>query len=317
MKLKKFSLRLLQRAIFLILVSLFSVSWSPFSSAEDGVVAIVNNEIITQKDLNDFINFMKIQLSGQYSKEEVEQRVNQMMPDLISRLIEDRLILQTAYKENISVGRSRIDARVGQIKKGYASEADFLEDLTSQGLSLADIETKITEQFLMFEIIDKKIKSKVAVKPQEVTEYYNAHSKDFGEPELRWVRFLIVRDPEIADELKHLVFNYGNLDEIAAVYSLEITDLGWVTSKQLSGRIAEIVFNLNKGKVSPLMSLEDNNYIFEVKDIRPSGESSLSQVQGEISKYLFEKKMKEALKEWLDELMSKAYIEIKKEYASY
>jgi parvulin-like peptidyl-prolyl isomerase len=306
MKLKKF--------LPLIFGGLFIAFWVSFSLADEGVVAVVNNEVITQKDLNNFINFMKIQLSGQYTKEEVEQRVNQMLPDLISRLIEDRLILQAAYKENISVNQSRIDARIEQIKRRYASETDFLNDLTSQGLSLADIETKIREQFLMFEIIDSKVKSKVVVKPQEVTAYYYAHKKDFGESELRWVRFLTVKDLEIINELEQSLYSYRNLDQVAAVYSLEITDLGWVTSKQLNEQIAKIVFNLEEGKISPLMNLEDNNYLFEVKQIQPSKELSLSQMQDEISKYLFEKKMKQALKEWLDELKSKAYIEVKKQY---
>jgi len=304
----------LKKILPLIFAGLFIAFWGSFSLAGDGVVAVVNNEVITQKDLNDFINFMKIQLSGQYTKEEVGQRVNEMLPDLISRLIEDRLILQAAYKENIPVNQSRIDARIEQIKKRYASETDFLNDLTSQGLSLADIETKIREQFLMFEIIDRKVKSKVVVKPQEVTAYYYAHKKDFGEPELRWVRFLTVKDPEIIRELEQSLYSYRNLDQVAAVYSLEITDLGWVTSKQLNEQIAKIVFNLEEGKISLLMNLEDNNYLFEVKQIQPSKELSLSQMQDEISKYLFEKKMKQALKEWLDELKSKAYIEVKKEY---
>jgi len=306
MRLKKF--------LPLILAGLFIAFWGPLSLAGDGVVAVVNNEVITQKDLNDFINFMKIQLSGQYTKEEVTQRVNEMLPDLISRLIEDRLILQAAYKENMPVNQSRIDARIEQIKKGYASEADFLNDLTSRGLNLTDIETKIREQFLMFEIIDRKVKSKVIVKPQEVTAYYYAHKKDFGEPELRWVRFLTIKDPEIINELKQEIYHYENLDQVAAVYSLQITDLGWVTSKQLNKQIARIVFNLQQGRISPLMNLADNNYLFEVKQIQPSKELSLTQMQDEISKYLFEKKMKQALREWLEELKSKAYIEVKKEY---
>ncbi len=306
MRLKKF--------LPLILAGLFIAFWGPLSLAGDGVVAVVNNEVITQKDLNDFINFMKIQLSGQYTKEEVTQRVNEMLPDLISRLIEDRLILQAAYKENMPVNQSRIDARIEQIKKGYASEADFLNDLTSRGLNLTDIETKIREQFLMFEIIDRKVKSKVIVKPQEVTAYYYAHKKDFGKPELRWVRFLTIKDPEIINELKQEIYHYENLDQVAAVYSLQITDLGWVTSKQLNKQIARIVFNLEEGRISPLMNLADNNYLFEVKQIQPSKELSLTQMQDEISKYLFEKKMKQALREWLEELKSKAYIEVKKEY---
>ena len=44
-------------------------------ATEDGLVAIVNNQVITQRDLNNFTNFMRLQLSGLYSEEEAEQRI--------------------------------------------------------------------------------------------------------------------------------------------------------------------------------------------------------------------------------------------------
>ena len=31
--------------------------------AQDKIIAIVNNEVVTQKDLDDFLNFMRMQLS--------------------------------------------------------------------------------------------------------------------------------------------------------------------------------------------------------------------------------------------------------------
>ena len=279
--------------------------------AQEGLVAIVNNEVITQKDLDDFIKFMQIQMSGQFSEEEVKQRIEQMLPDLINRLIEDRLILQAAYKEGIVIAPTRIRSRVEQIKKKYPSEAVFQSVLVAQGLSLSDIELKIKEELLMFAIIDEKIKSKIVVSPQEVTDYYYAHSNDFIAPERRLVRFLTIRDSGLAQQIQKTITEYEDLDTIAKRYSLEMTDLGWVTTKQLKGEIADIVFGLDTGELSPVLDSDDKSYIFVVTAIKPPGEIPLFDIQEEISRFLFEKKMQESLVEWLEKLKSEAYIKVK------
>ncbi|MFH1678579.1 MAG: peptidyl-prolyl cis-trans isomerase, partial [Candidatus Omnitrophota bacterium] len=277
----------------------------------DNVVAVVNNEVITQNDLNEFINFMRIQLSVQYSQEEVEQRISKMPADLINRLIDDRLILQAAYKENINVDSNRIKARVEQIKKQYPQESDLQNALRSQGITLGDIELRIKEQFLMFEIINKEVRSNALVRPQDVTAYYNAHKEEFYHPELRNVKFLTVKGIDNVIPADSLNSQYKSLEEIADNYSLEITKLGLVSSKQLRKEIADIVFNLEVNKISSLLTLGENNYLFEVKEIKPPEKMSLQEVQEEISRFLFETKMQELMVEWMEKLRSQAYIEVK------
>ncbi|MFH1578276.1 MAG: peptidyl-prolyl cis-trans isomerase [Candidatus Omnitrophota bacterium] len=321
-----FSLRLkcFFGAIFMILSLFYS---GPAVCANDGIVAIVNNEVITQKDLDDFINFMRIQLSSRLSVDEVEQRINQMLPDLINRLIEDRLILQEAHKQGIIVDQNRIKARIEQIKEKYPSESHFNDELVSQGLSLSEIAAKIQEQFLMFKIINAQIRSKIQVKPQEVTDYYYDHPKSFVRPEERKVRLLTIKDASLTQELKELIPQLrsnlmpaedkkpsdaqNDLDAIAEAYSLEITDFGWVTKKQLKDDISDMVFALEAGKISAPFYTDNKDYIFEVSEVKLSYDAPLDEVQEEISEFLFEEKMQEASVKWLQGLRSEAYIEIK------
>ena len=299
-----------------ILIFLFFIFGSSLASAGDGVVAIVNNDVVTQKDLNDSVNFMRMQMSAQYSEQEVEDRIKEMLPGLISRLIEDRLILQAAYKENIIVDPHRIKARVEEMKKGYSTEADFKNALVTQGLTLADIELKIKEQLLMWEIIGQKIKSKIVVTPQEVTDYYYAHQQDFKKSEQRLTRFLIIEDPDLAKKIEKRINRYKDLDTLAKAYSLEVTDLGWMTREQLNEEIADIVFDLQVGRLLSFLNSNKNFYIFEVKATKPPMEKPLFDAQEEINDFLFRAKMQKELFEWLTKLRSEAYIEIKDKYGA-
>ena len=140
--------------------------------AQDKIIAIVNNEVITQKDLSDFLNFMRMQLSAQYKGRELEDKIQSLKPDLLDKLVEDRLILGQAQAANIKVDEARVKARIDELRRRYPSERDFQEALAEQGLTQADVESKIRDQMLMYSIIDAKIKSKIVVAPSEVTDFY-------------------------------------------------------------------------------------------------------------------------------------------------
>ncbi|MCM8781050.1 MAG: SurA N-terminal domain-containing protein, partial [Candidatus Omnitrophica bacterium] len=100
----------------------FLFSFIPTCFAQNKIVAIVNNDVITQKDLEGFINFARIQLAAEYQGEELENKVQSLRPDLLDRLIDDRLLLQEAKNNNIKIDETRIKAKIEQIKRRYASD---------------------------------------------------------------------------------------------------------------------------------------------------------------------------------------------------
>jgi len=171
--------------------------------AQDKVVAIVNNEIITQKDLNDFLNFIRMQYSRDFKGKELEEKVGAMKQDLLQRLIEDRIILVQAKNEKITVDPERVKAKINDVKKHYALESEFEQDLAKQGLVQADLENKIREQMLMYNIIEQKVRNKIAVRPDELTSFYNQNKKQFLKPEERVLTVIISSDEDQAKTVSY------------------------------------------------------------------------------------------------------------------
>jgi len=64
--------------------------------------------VITQKDLADFLNFIRLQYSQQLKGKALAEKVDSMKKDLLQRLIEDRLILQQAKLDKIVVEPARL-----------------------------------------------------------------------------------------------------------------------------------------------------------------------------------------------------------------
>ena len=278
--------------------------------AEDKVVAVVNNEIITQKDLNDFLNFTRMQYSRELKGKELEEKVQGMKQDLLQRLIEDRLILQQAKTEKVIVEPARVKGRILELKKRYPTETEFEDDLAKQGLVQADLENKVREQMLMYAVIQQKVRDKIVVRPDEITDFYNKNKQQFLAPEERQLTMIIAQDEKQAKELSYYLRLGQKLEELATRYTFTTNTLSAWKGEDLRKEIEDTVFKLGLGEISDAVKVDQQYYVFRLDNITGSHELTLAQSQDKIQVYLFEKKMQEALTKWLDELKKQSYIKI-------
>jgi len=299
------------RAAICTILFLFTFCVSSFP--QDKIIAIVNNDIITQKDLNDFINFMRVQLIAEYKGERLENKIKSMQSDLLNKLIEDRLILQEAKKNNIKADQSRIKARIDEMKKQYTSEAGFQNALAGQGLVQADIESKIKEQLLMYNIIEVKIKNKIVVSPSEVTGFYRENIEKFKLPEQLQFESITVANENLAKDICDKLKHGEKIEGVANKYSLSINKLSAARDGKLRKDIEEELFKLKEGEVSAPIKIQNSYYVFKLNNIIGARQQNLSEVQDSVYSFLFNKKMQEALMRWLDELRVKSYIKITNE----
>jgi len=296
-----------------ILFCLFSFLFalSAFSSlvwAQEKIIAVVNNEIITQRDLESFINFMQVQLSKQYSPQELDKKIAVMRADLLDRLIEDKLILQEAKKNNLQVDEARIRSKIDDLKKRYNSEIEFEDSLRKQGLVEADIQQKIRDQILMYNIVETKIRDKIVIKPAEITEFYNKNISDFSLSEEREFQLLSGLQQDKVQKAVLDLRQGKDLPEAARENGLVLNTLKARPGGELKKDVEDVLFNLKVGEVSEPVKIKDSYYVFKLNAIKPPRKQTLGEAQSAIHGILYENKMQEAEIKWVDELRKKAYI---------
>ena len=299
--------------LFIIFFALCALRFALCASyAQDKIIAIINNTVITSKELSDFLSFMRLQLASerQYSPEELDFKLQSIKQDLLEKLIEDKLILQEARKNSVKVEESLIKARMLQIKKRYKSDEEFQRSLAIQGLTEADIEEKIGEQALMYSIIEQKVKSQITISPSEVTDFYYANIEEFKFPEERDLKYVKTTDKNVAQEIENSVNKGQELTSAAEEHVLEINTLKVSSKEELNIQLKETVFKLAKGEISKLILIDNCYYLFKLLEITPARQQNLSEVQDSIHRFLFEKKMQEKLTSWLEELKKNSYINI-------
>jgi len=278
--------------------------------AQQKIVAIVNNDVITQRDLDEFINFMRLQLAKDYNEKQIESKIKTMKLDLLDKLIEDHLILQEASKEKTKIDESRIKAKIDEIKRHYRSEVEFEQDLYRQGLTQSDIEKKVREQLLMHNIIQSKIRSKIVIRPEEITAYYSSNVEQFITPERREVQTITCENADLAKTIALNLRAGQKLEGVSAKYPVSVNKIEVGEKGELRKDIEETVFGLSAGGISDPVKVDDKYVIFSLVELIPSQQQSLQDVQDEIQEFLFDKKMQTELAKWVDELKTKSYVKI-------
>jgi peptidyl-prolyl cis-trans isomerase SurA len=280
-----------------------------FSRAEEKIVAIVNKEAITQRDLESFLNFMKVQLSQQFTAAEIDEKIEMMKADLLDRLIEDRLILQEAKKNKLEADEARVKAKIDELKKHYSSEAEFEDSLKKQGLVEADLLARVRDQILMYNIVEIKIRDKILIKPSEITEFYSSHPGEFALNEERQFESLegfdldkalkVAEDLRQGKDLKEVIKESGFIPNVFTASQ----------GGELRKELEDVLFGLKPGEVSEPIQITSSFYVFQLLKIIPAHRQPISRVQNAIHELLYEKKMQEAMVKWVDELKKKAYIQ--------
>jgi parvulin-like peptidyl-prolyl isomerase len=289
---------------------------------EDAIVAIVNDDLITLKNLRDYLHsrYVQLRLEGKEEKE-IQGIMAQLEKDGINQLIQDKLILTEANNVGLEVREEIINQRLNQIKERYKSEQEFYDALLSDGSTVTDLRNKIKDQLKVKYLVEEEVNAKIYVNPQEVTEYYKNHFEEFMKSERVSVNSIYIsnsNDPKLAKEkaiqayrmLKKLHQEGGNFEDIAKEFS-EAPSIGTITKGEMMPIIEDVVFKLEINEISPVVAVEDGFYLFQVKNKYPAELATLEEVKDKISETLFQKKFKQRFDTWIGKLKKNAFIDIK------
>lgn len=280
--------------------------------AGNKIVAIVNRDTITEKELNDFTAFMRIQLARDMGDSQADKKIALMKNDLLNKLIEDRLILQEAKKIKIEIDPARIKVRLADIRKKYSSDIAFQSDLLRQGLSQGDIESKIKEQMLTFAVIEREVRSKITIRPDNVTDFYNTSKEKFLTPGVRDLDEFIFDNKNYASLFSYNLRIGKKVEDLAIRYPFVFEQVKASTREELKKEISEVVFKLGISQVSDPVLIDGKYYVFRLSNIVLPKQLSLTEAQDSIYAYLFEQRMQEEITKWLGELKEQSYIKILK-----
>ena len=162
---------------------------------------------------------------------------------------------------------------------------------------------------IMREIIERQVRGKIVISPEEVTKFYASHKSEFLQPETRAIESLYIEDAAALEALEEELENntgfQASAEKYKAAYANDV-----VAREQLRPQLQEQIFSLALNEVSKPLKEEKGTYFFKVLEVHPPRQLALAEVHEHIFGYLFEQKFTVKMLEWLEDLKSKSYIKI-------
>jgi peptidyl-prolyl cis-trans isomerase SurA len=249
----------------------------------DRVVAVVNDEALTQHEMNEQKRILVQQLR--------ESRLQPPAPDVLDkqvleRLVTERALLQYAKETGIRVDDTTVERTILRIAQENKLSADeFRKMLDREGIVYRKYLEDIRREIVIQRLRDREIDSKVFVSDAEVDNYLaTVAAQADGENEYL-VSHVLVRVAEQstpdqieqrqrrAQEAADRVRLGEDFAQVAATWS-DATDaqqggsLGWRTPARLPSVFVEPVRTLKKGESSAVLRSPAGFHIVKVVDVR-------------------------------------------------
>jgi len=260
--------------------------------ALDRVVAVVNNEALTQFEMNEQKRILVQQLR--------ESRLQPPSPDVLDkqvldRLITERALMQYAKETGIRVDDTTVERTILRIaQENKMAPEEFRKVLEREGIPYAKYREDVRREVTIQRMREREIDSKVFVSDAEVDNYLATVNVQAGGESEYLLAHILVRVPEQsspeqieqrrarAEEALAKVKAGEAFAQVAATWSdapdaQQGGSLGWRTPARMPSVFVDSVRAMKKGQVSGVLRSPAGFHIVTIVDERGRNQPSVVQ----------------------------------------
>jgi parvulin-like peptidyl-prolyl isomerase len=296
------------------------------------VLAVVGKETILMSEYNKITGPIIEQLKANNPELSDPARLKQLKENFLQQMVDEKLILQEAKKQQIRPAKRKVDDAIKEIKSQYSNDEDFKKDLKAQSMTEQEFNKKIEEQVMMMELIDKEVTAKIPeITDDEIQKYFNENKdkdKRLTVPEKVRIRHILVKVPENATQsdwdnalkkikdLQKKIKAGADFADLAMKNSDDTGsaknggDLGSFARGVMVKEFENAAFALNVGQVSEPVKTQFGYHILKCEEKSMAQKLTLDQSKDYIKKVLFDTKGREKYLAWVDGLRKKTNVKI-------
>ena len=257
----------------------------------DRIVAVVNDGVITQNQLNARVRSATMQLHRQKVQLPPADILRQQVLD---QMVTERAQVQAAKEAGIQVDDAELEQALIRVAANQKmTPQQMRQTVEKDGVTWPEFREEIRNQMMIARVREREVDAKINVSPGEVDNFL-ANQGAAGAGEEVHIAHIVIRIPEGAspETLNKLRMKAVSIDEqaragrdfaqLAATYSesndaLQGGDLGFRPVDSLPQVMSSAIANLKPGQVSDVVRSPSGFHI--VKLIARKGGSALPQVQ--------------------------------------
>lgn len=315
------------RSLYFIALVIFSQA--AFSAPErvEGIVAIVNTEVITDSDLRTFEKKLKnngiiddLLLMGKTTDQLKGDRKAQL-----DYLVSEKILESEIKRNNLTVTVERVEQELRDTaKRNGISRAELPNVIRSQGLVFSDYQDFIKTRIERQSLIEQEITSKIRVSDEDVLAEYVRQNPNAGSGLYEYTVAHILFNPkkggpaaaeERARNVAQKLKAGANFDAIAEQHSEDTNFttgglLGTFKAGEMAPEMEQAVSKLEVGGTSGVVKSRMGLHVLKLVSKRVVADPRFDKEKEKIRNQLVEKVFQKQLRNWLETKREESFIRI-------
>lgn len=279
------------------------------------IVAVVNGDIISSQDIQNRINAFLMTTQIPLN----DQTRNMILQRVIHAAVDEKIKLQNAEKNGITISDKDIDSAIKNFEKNNNIPAGGLKDILKKNkVAASSFREQMKSDVAWLRLVKNKMRSDSYLTQKEIESALEDAKSDLSTPKFQISEIFIKKDK--AKDINNLVQNLRN-DDRFELYAMQFSDspsasnggnLGWVNQGKLPEQLEKSVRKLQVGGISEAVLLNDGYYILKLNQkFDPTKNKPEIPDEKQIRSFLTNQRMETFAQKYLQDLRQNAVIEIR------
>lgn len=303
---------------------LLAVSGPARSESVDWIVAVVNDDVILNSELQKRVEGVR-KAAEQLRDAPPLGSAETLRKEVLRQMIREKLTAQEVTRLKISVGESEVEEALASVLRSNNMSRQQLEVmLREQGRTLDQFKKMIREDLERARLVERVLKSKTVITDEQVQAALSRQVRSPDEERHLAVIFLSApSSPEAretvrlkAQEILNRIRKGEDFASLARAYSQgpgaqEGGDIGTIKAKDMAPGLEQATRDLRPGQVTEVLESADGFYVVKLLDVkRPNPGAVDERVKEKVRRELFQMEVNRKYDQWIRDLEAKSFIQI-------
>ncbi len=306
------------RLLLLAILWVFLLGAAAGAEVVERIVAIVNDEVISQSEVEQMAKAIQSQPGAQIPPGSGKDLQRQLLEALIMK----KLAKAEAKRRGIKVSDKEVKQTFEEFKKRNRIEDDkvLAQVLAKSGLSIKELKQQIADQMLHERLMSVVGAAKVVVTEEQVREFYDQQFPKTGGNQVHLKMLNMPFPPGATEAQKEEIKKKAEMilqehrsgvswDKLREKHSLLFQDLGFVSVNDLDPKLGQFLANVKSGETVPVQTLQGFQLV-QVVGRREGQARSFVEAAPQIRRILQRQGMEKQFNEWIKGQKDRSHIKI-------
>lgn len=280
-----------QKLISLVFMLSVSASFAAEATIVERVVAVVNDDIILQTELDQSVERLKKEMKKQNKLKELGS-TSEIKKNVLDQLINERLIQGEIEQRGLVANDAMVDRAIASVmqQNGIRSTQDLEKALKAEGLTLESYRTNLKKQIETSQLMSEAIRPRVQITDEDIQAAYRRDVRENQESWLWKTRMIFLKKKKGAKTEKQIARLRRKIE--AGVPFSQVADketqgpgkgkgglLGDMNPDEMLPVLGQALRKLKPKEVSPVISAPEGFYLLQLVEKVASQAPKLSETR--------------------------------------